>query len=562
MAKKQNPSHWVNLPSPNIPSRQRARVTVRANLPLNSSARASRRRPTSARPTLKKRGDHIEALEKRIHLMKLQARRRAPPQSQQRQRPKARVAQRASAQVSEQEIQRFLRSPAYNKAFAGGHQSSGIVPLPAMSAGKQPRAYMPCKGTISMTASIGPGATLVIGFNPYSRHPICGVYDLGAIDDHGTNWRQDYTVLSDASGPLQGFLTDWVGVTDPRTLVSGYEGNYVDEFDPADGNAPLILQQFMGGAFNCSITAGFNTTGRVGIVDSKSFPTLYGTKLTPVDTVNENSDGLQGSGYVNLPDTEDAFQWFRPNDYFKTAAPSDVLNAVQNTMIVGGSETSSTHVAFNLVPEGTRWAAWCGHYVPGVAAGCNATIGGVPAYNWTAYAESGMPLLLIANDGVGASSPITLRYTAQLFYNVHIPTFGGKAVPVLAAAAPVTRPHPADATSIHSVPMLSHTSTAHATQLHVAHSINSSRNSGLEDAHMYITAPPIVAPCTASKATGAAESGAIAPLKSLVGGLLKNVSPKDILTAVDKPETLLNKIDPSKLLSDPASLVEGIASIF
>lgn len=528
----------------------RAERRRNASLSTRGNSRAALRRE-------RERGAHIEQLERRIHALK-QAR-----QVSRVTRPLPRLEGREPDLRTQ--VEAFLRSPAYNKAFAGGHQSSGIVPLPAQGADKQPRSFMPCKGTMSGQISLAAGQTVLLALNPYAQSPIAAALNLPTVGTNVGGTTHDFAVWSYGNGST---ITveegTWIGGVDPRTMISGFDGPYSQEVDPT-AFGTQILQQFMGGSFNCTATAGWDTNGRIAVIDSKSYPSFWGTKMSPYTTVG-SSRILPADDYINVPDAEDTFQNFRPSGYALVATPEQLLAFVQNTSIVGGSDVSAAHLNFTLVPEGTRWAPWNGAFNDGVALPTatwnNATIGAVPARNWDSFLSSGMQLVMLTNDGTG--SPITLRYKAQFFYNVHIPTEGPKAIPVLAAIAPVTRPHVTDATAIHSVPTFSHMHVAHAGALHVKAAIQNSVRAGATDAALYITHPPDISPCISAKAPSAADPGvaSASSVQNFVGGLLKNVGPKKILDAVKDPSSVLKDLNPEKLLSDPVSLLGDVASLF
>lgn len=440
-------------------------------------------------------------------------------------------------------LRAFVRSPAYNKCFAGGHQATGIIPLPVQSPDKQPRSFLAAHGYVDAAFKLSSDEYAVVALNPYTSYPVCYcITDKNSrfqwpvaatrYADHNSSggnqmqWENTSpltngtlpappgSVLSPI--PTRAFDLPWVGMRDPRELVSGVRGNlWNDTTITAPGE--LTLQQFMGGNVNVSVTSAWGGAGRFAIIDSKSYPALYGTKVSPITTVGyENGETTATLTPINVPDAEDTFQWFPPSQTssfnFFNYSIHDLMGLVQNKTVTGSTDDATMHAHYNLPPEGTRWAPWSGAFNINTGGYNNATLGGVPARNMCAFLAAGYPLVIVSNDqeiaeGVGVSqmtSPITVRIRAYLAYNVHVPTTGDRANPVLAEIAPVTPPHAASTSSIRSIPTI-HTDVHEASRQTHEGSVNASQKSGLNAAHVYLKPPTEITPKVASKATSALE---------------------------------------------------------
>lgn len=362
------------------------------------------------------------------------------------------------------DIARFLQSGMYNVAFALGHQR-GPVPLPLFSPGKAPFSYMACSGSINTTVNVNSGNVAVMIVTPYAQFPITvftnispadpllANTDIGDFEDHSL-WPARFTPVG----------TPWVGSTDPRTLVSGQQGPFGTDINADPLYSTCCLQQFMGGRLDVSTSATITTNGTVSVIDSKSYPTMYGAKLPPYNS-SKTVSAIPGylPGEYAQPDQEDMLRYYTPT-FMVDMALSSLAGSVRTTQLVGASNQSTVHCPFLVPPDGQMWVPWSGYrYIP--APGNpesigNALIGGVPYNNVLAAVSMGYPTYIVYNAG---STSMSINVAGEFFYNVQIPTTGVGAVPVLAAHAPVSKPHTSSVSQIHAVPVLHH-------QPEVAHS--------------------------------------------------------------------------------------------
>lgn len=428
--------------------------------------------------------------------------------------------------------------------------------------------------------------------NPYAQYP--AVY-ISTTEDATFSWPPTKQRLSDwapsatasnvwATGPGIENTTlpvqnsgyplaidvKWVGARDPRTMISGFAGPYLKETGLIQDPGDICLQQFMGGRVEATITASLNAQGRVAIIDSKSYPSLYGTKVSPYATVGwENSNTTAGLDPLATPDEEDCFQWFPPNTDsltgFFALSVSDLMSLVQNTIITGATDEATTHAHFNIPPEGTRWAPWQGNYNSSVPDGYNnATVGGVPARNLCAFLAAGYPLLIISNDAdpSATNATIAVKHSAYLAYNVHVPTTGPKANPVLAETAPITPPHAASTSAIRSVPALHNDAEGSKTK-HYKESVEASQRHGLNGAAVYIKKPDPVVPRVSSKATSALEPLPKIDPKSVVGGHT-DADPMRIFESIPEfdPKKVLNEVGLGDIAETAAPILEGLGALF
>lgn len=514
----------------------------------------------------RERGKHIQALERELHALKASRRAAAPAPKDKRSnlrpiRPKEQVTLRdnpSRSSVSPADLKAlthaFARSPAYNKTFAGGHQLSGVVPIPQQSADKQPRSFLAADATCSITVPVGSSSVTAILCNPYAQNPFIAI-------EAPTTWKflwptiangryQDYPDWGIANNTVTGVQqvveSTWTGVGDPRTRVSGYNGPYDDDLveeDASGAGVPgdICSQQFMGGRLELTSSVPWQSTGRIAVLDSKSYPTFYGTKIAPFSTVGFMNGST--SALLNKPDEEDSFQWFEPQNNGSSGSGffgqqlTSFFGIAQPKVMQGATETATQEIAFNIVPEGTRWCPWEGNYNTSTGFN-NASIGGVPARNLAAYIAAGYPIIFIANDSTTELATFTL--TAYLAYNVHIPTSGLNAQTALAEMAPVTPPHSATVDNMRSIPMI-HTDKDKAAETHRQASVIASSKAGLENAHLYIRKPAPIHPQVARKATSALEPLPDLKLHELVGAHA-DADPMAILKSI-------KDFDPEKVLS-------------
>lgn len=451
-----------------------------------------------------------------------------------------------------------MQSKHYNRTFAGGNQASDYVPLPEQSPDKPPRSYLPSSGTCHSTITIQPQSAAVLYFNPNSVAP----FAINTFTEPDFNTKKLYSGLAVATDSAHyGDYASWtnlsspdagaggaiyfVGNTDPRALVNGEPGNFANSLAEASPGS-LLYQQYMGGRMQLQATAGWNTQCGITFFDSRSYPTLFGSKLTPFSTIGF----LNGAAAppVNLPDAEDTFQWFDPQP-LKDKSINEVLALAQRSNITGGSTKSSAYVACNLPPEGCRWCPWTGNYNNAAGALNNASIGNVPARNFLAYLSSGYPFVIMHNFGAAGSSPLLVELRSKLYYCSHVPTTGGAAVPALAHLAHQTRPHAAGTESIRSVPIIHNESHAHASDATLKASIAASERDGLKDAKLYITHPPEIPIETAKicPSAGKVDGSKIDP-KSVIGGALSG-DPMKIISA-------LKDFDPEEVMKSASDFGE------
>lgn len=448
---------------------------------------------------------------------------------------KARQIPRGPRPFSNDDIARYLQSGSYNVAFALGHQR-GPVPLPLFSPGKAPFSYMACSGTVNSTVNVNSGTAAVMVVTPYAQSPLTvftnislsdpllAVTELGDFADYDT-WPVRFTPVG----------TPWVGTVDPRTLVSGQEGPRNNDIGLSPKNATICLQQFMGGRIEVSTSATITTNGTVSIIDSKSYPTMYGAKLPPYNSSKTES---AAAGYLPgeyaQPDQEDMLRYYTPT--FLVDMPiSTLASSVRTVQLVGASNQSTVHCPFLVPPDGQMWVPWSGYNnyesTPGSGAdNGNSLIGGVPDYNILPVVSMGYPTYIVVNAG---STTMSINVSAEFFYNVQIPTTGAGAVPVLAAHAPVSKPHTSSVSQIHVVPVLHHQHEA-AHQAHVSETANATTKAGLHTEEKDVKGvdpiqpSPAQAKPSAGKVIGNAVDKTLAAAGNFVLGGISNLADKAV----------------------------------
>lgn len=356
------------------------------------------------------------------------------------------------------DVARFLQSGQYNVAFALGHQR-GPVPIPLFSPGKAPFSYMACSGTVNVTLNVNSGTSAIMIVTPYAQYPLSVFTNINSFDPILAT--ADVGDYADKNGWPSRFTpvgTPWVGSTDPRTLVSGQLGPINNDMGLTPGNKLPMLQQFMGGRLDVSTSATITTNGTVSIIDSKSYPTMYGAKLPPYNT-SVTTSAIPGfaPGDYTQPDQEDMLRYYTPM-FLVDVAISTLASSVRTTQLVGASNQSTVHCPFLIPPDGQMWVPWSGYRnqaTPDIENG-NSLIGGVPYQNILAAISMGYPTYIVVNNG---STSMSINVAGEFFYNCQIPTTGLNSIPVLAAHAPVSKPHTSSVAQIHSVPVLHHDHT-------------------------------------------------------------------------------------------------------
>lgn len=441
---------------------------------------------------------------------------------------------------------RLVKSGKYNELYAVGHQL-GPVPKPLFSPGKASFSYLPTKGTVKSTFIVAAGQNAVVILCPQYVKPVVVLNMLGSGDmiwPGGTPFALGPAVTGDnSSWPQPNTLgVPWIGTTDPRTLVNsqpGQEGPPDDTYE--DAGSQVLLQQFMGGRIHFKATSSYNGAAIVSVVDSKSLPTMYGSKLPPTNTHGQ----LDGSGVVcpSAPDAEDCMRWFVVEDSVAQLTVAQWTQAAENLPFVGAGDTSSAHLSMNIGPEGQMWMPWSNNYSAGVGASSvgNAAIGGIPARQPAALLALGYGFIVINNSN--SSGSVSCSLAGEFSYNVAIPTRGTGAIPALAQRAPVTEAHTAMVTQLHSVAVLHHDEKA-ATVHHAQASATASIDAGVSLPKRAFIPPLPVAPATAKVAVGAGEN-----LHPASGGPLGDV----VHTVADVA---------GKVLSPVADVVGDIGSFF
>lgn len=326
------------------------------------------------------------------------------------------------------------------------------MPLPQVDPMSEPDTYTGCRGSVNTSITVAPGNDMAIVFCPYSQSPIvtCAynpsnlfVTTKSMIDNN--NWASDITAPN--QGGALNFTPSgvgWVGGTDPRTMISGAGGPHYNDYDPLDANPTAerpVRAQFMGGKFSVSISAAYNTVGTVTVLDSKSFPTLLGSKLPASDMYGDRAT------FVNVPSQ---------SSFLKIYNPQQLLNAVGSVWqsaghvgsIIGGGPDATIHANGLLPPDGQKWATWSGAFQADGPFG-SGYCGNAAAYNWYSCIAQGYPVVLVQSPGGGG--PIVINIQAQFSYNVTVPTAGVGAVTVLAQTSPTLEPFSAPVNKIHAV---------------------------------------------------------------------------------------------------------------
>jgi hypothetical protein len=305
---------------------------------------------------------------------------------------------------------------------------------------------------VSSSFQIAPGEVLVAVVTPYYSTPLTVFAGLPS----GSNMLQaSDLVTTDSPEYLREYNNalsspPWIGSTDPRTLVSQYKGpDFTETGTPT--SRFVASQQFMGGRVVFTSTSTITSAARVSVLDSKSYPTLYGSKLPFFNTIGVTNGAITNP--VAIPDQEDAMRWYHP-EFMINQTFQQIMSSCRTKPIVGGSTNSTVHCPFLVPPDGQMWVPWTGLYSAGGGTSeGNSVIGGVPSHNiWATYAM-GYPVYMVENQG---STNISIAVDAEFAYNVSVPTSGDYAVPLLATRAPVTQPHNSNVAKIHSVPVLHH----------------------------------------------------------------------------------------------------------
>lgn len=345
------------------------------------------------------------------------------------------------------------------------------VPLPQVDPGANPVPFDACTGRVQLVTSLSPSATAsyaVITLCPYAQYPVAimkganpganPLVDLAAL----VNLAMDFnTNIDDDTRPLTGTVTDvpWQSGQDPRSMITGQVGPNGKDFDPLD-NTPLattpLIQQFMGGRFELDVSASYNATGTVSVLDEKSFPTAWGSRLPSSNMVDDDTT------FENIPDPQDFINIYRAPAIVAGTSIEAVAAVGAQQQVVGSSESSTICVKGLVPPGGQKWALWsgCNTTTPGAPGPTKGTgyAGGCAANNWFMRLSQGYPLIIIMMpaDPTGTSGTLSITLKAFFAYNVTIPTtspssLGGAGIALLAQSAPTTTPHSTPVQKIHAV---------------------------------------------------------------------------------------------------------------
>lgn len=340
------------------------------------------------------------------------------------------------------------RSPAYNVFYALGHHE-GPMPLPQVDAMTNPDTYTGAVGTVSYIVQVPPGQNYAFVLCPYSQYPIAvcrynpseRLVNSISMDDN-IAWANDPTAPQNGAGTYAPFGIPFTDSLDPRTMVSGAQGPHFNDFDPTDATptaAKPVRAQFMGGQFSVECDAAYNATGVVVVLDSKSFPTTWGSKVASADMHGDEPT------FVNTPNESSYLKLY--NSPLFGGVGLNYQGSGVNKSLIGGGPAASVHIGGILPPDGQKWAVWSGAFT-GAGPG-SGYAGNAAAFNWYSCMAQGFPLMLVGTSAGGGPVNVTIR--GRFAYNVTLPTTGTGAVSVLAQRSPTLMPHTSPVSKIHAV---------------------------------------------------------------------------------------------------------------